>query len=114
MTRVKSAYFGAKPRYHESFIWVLLVISAGLLGDVAKDIWWLGVGEKDAWRFIAYLVHAWVAVTVTLIFYGLLRGGLISGPGGAKEINAYGIVGVSGVVGIFAEMVLSKLGGVLT
>jgi len=95
----------------------LIVIFMGLLGGVANDLYWLSresaSGELEARRFIAYFIHPWLAATVALIFYCVLRGGLISGPGSGKEVNAYGIAGVSGAVGIFAERVLSKLGGVL-
>ena len=95
----------------------LVVLVMGFLGGTTNDFWWLSyrsaMGEMKARQFITYLGHPWISAGVALIFYGVLRGGLISGPGGTKEVNSYGIAGVSGVVGLFANSVITKLGAVL-
>ena len=60
-------------------------------------VWWL-------------LLRIPIGVALALVFYMLIRGGLII-PNGSTEaqINPYGIAGLAGLIGMFAKQATDKL-----
>ncbi len=85
-----------------SFIYTAMSFSdyVGNRELVKSWIWW-------------YILKPFIAMTLSLIFYLLLRGGLLSvnGNGDAKvgSLNLHGIVAISAMVGLFSRQAIDKL-----
>jgi hypothetical protein len=96
---------------------LLIVLFAGLAGASLSSVWGLAYELQQQKlannEFLGYLIRPWIGTTVTLIFFGLFRGGLISGPNASKEINVYGMAGVAGLVGLSSIDIVYKLVGFL-
>ena len=92
---------------------LIIVLCMGLLGASADSLRWLG-DEVRQETFVkvaalAYVFRPWFGCVIAIFFYGMLRGGLVSGPGGSREINAYGLAGVSGLAGFSATQLINRL-----
>lgn len=92
---------------------LVIVFFMGLLGAATSSVWGLAYrvqgGNLQASEFLAYVVRPWIGCGVTMIFYGLLRGGLFTGAGASKEINVYGTAGLAGLAGFSATDLAAKL-----
>jgi hypothetical protein len=62
----------------------------------ASWVWW-------------YILRAWVGVSLAMIFYFVVRGGLLSGGASASDLNPFGVAAVSGLVGMFSKQATDKL-----
>lgn len=70
-------------------------------------------GLRDT-QVVWYTMRPWTSALITLIFYGLLRSGLlVVNLGAAKIINVYGLAGLAGVVGFVANEIFDKLTPIL-
>ncbi|WP_425244974.1 hypothetical protein [Streptomyces sp. NEAU-NA10] len=56
-----------------------------------------------------YLLRASIGVTLALLVYLLLRGGLFAGSSGAGSTNPYGFCGIAGLCGLFSKQATDKL-----
>lgn len=97
---------------------LLLVLAMGLIGGCAYVLWTLAdnvvyLGATDpsyharAFKEVQavwYVLPPWTSCMITLIFYGLIRSGLfmVAHFSNGKEINVYGIAGLSGAAGFFS------------
>jgi hypothetical protein len=97
----------AKPALQAERHLLLIVLFAGLAGASLSSVWGLAYELQQQKlannEFLGYLI----------IFFGLFRGGLISGPNASKEINVYGMAGVAGLVGLSSIDIVYKLVGFL-
>lgn len=80
-------------------IFSLFAISHHLGADKDFDATW------EAWYWLRPVIGAGLA----LVFYLLLRGGVLTIGADLKNLNLVGVAGVSGLVGMFAEQALHKL-----
>lgn len=92
---------------------LLIVIAMGMLGAATDSVWWLAYQIQEG-RFqpsesLGFLVKPWMGCVIAVLFYALLRGGLISGSAGSKEINVYGLAGMAGLAGLSATKLVTKL-----
>ena len=69
------------------------------------------VGNKkfiDSWTWW-YVLRPFIGMALALIFYFLIRGGLLSVGTGPEEANIFGIAAISGLVGMFSKHASDKL-----
>ena len=74
------------------------------------------VGNKSfvaSWTWW-YLLRPFIGMALALVFYFVIRGGLLSVQSKATEFNPYGIAAVAGLVGIFSKQATDKLEEVFT
>jgi hypothetical protein len=93
---------------------VLLVLLAGALGSYLHAIRSLAdfIGNRTAMAswFLWYIARPFVGMAMALIFYAVLRGGLLAGtPADAKVVNPFGVIAISALVGMFADKAAQKL-----
>src|ERR1051325_407924 len=93
---------------------VLLVLFAGGLGSYLHAIKSLVdyIGNqtaRESW-FWFYITRPFVGMSLALIFYAVIRGGFLAGtPADARSVNPFGVVALSGLVGMFADKAAQKL-----
>ena len=58
---------------------------------------------------LRYWCLPFAAAILALLFYLLIRGGLISAQGGTQDISPYGIAAVAGLVGLFSDQAAEML-----
>jgi hypothetical protein len=96
----------------------LLVVIAGCLGGTISALGFL-LSEYES-RGVVHLRNVpsltfipLVSAGLALVFYYVIRGGLLTAPSGGRTeldvINVYGVVGISALVGMFFSGALSKL-----
>ena len=69
---------------------------AGNRSLVASWLWW-------------YLLQPVAGMALALLFYVIIRGGLLAPGSFAGSVNPYGIAGLSGLVGMFSKQATDKL-----
>lgn len=92
---------------------VLLVMIVGLIGSyIHTTISFVNfTGNREltqSWLWY-YTTRPFVAPFLALIFYFLLRGGMLSAGVGSEDVNQYGILAVSLLVGLFSKQAIEKL-----
>ena len=95
---------------------LLLVIIAAALGSYihAATSFVSYVGNKSlvmSWAWW-YILRPFIGMALALVFYFVIRGGLLSAGTGAGEISVFGITAVAGLVGMFSKQATDKLGEV--
>jgi hypothetical protein len=86
----------------------------GLLHSLRSISWYVGERElKWSW-ILFYACLPFVGSILALLFYLVLRGGLISGSGTSKDLSPYGIAAISGLVGLFANQAAEMLKNVFS
>jgi hypothetical protein len=81
----------------------------GLLHSLRSIAWYVGQRElKWSW-ILFYACLPVVAGILALLFFFLLRGGLITTEGSAKDINPYGVAAIAGLVGLFSDQAAEML-----
>ena len=111
----KSRLFGGlfKVRVSGEACLILLVILSSCLGGfvyIASSFVY-HVGNKTFtthWVFW-YVIRLFIGIALALIFYFVLRGGLLTTTGSSQFINPFGIAGVGGLVGLFSKQATEKL-----
>lgn len=93
---------------------LLLVMVAAALGSYihASTSFVSYVGNKSlvmSWAWW-YILRPFIGVALALVFYFVIRGGLLAGGTGANDISIFGITAISGMVGMFSKQATDKLG----
>ena len=95
---------------------LLLVVIAAALGSYihAATSFVSYVGNKSlvmSWAWW-YILRPFIGVALALVFYFVIRGGLLSVNTQAGDISIFGITAVAGLVGMFSKQATDKLGEV--
>jgi hypothetical protein len=56
-----------------------------------------------------YLLRPFIGMTLALIMYFVVRGGLIGGSASAQNLSPYGVAAVAGLTGLFSKQATDKL-----
>ena len=92
---------------------IALVVLIGALGSYVHVATSFAsyVGNKkfiDSWTWW-YVLRPFIGVALALIFYFIIRGGLLSVGTGPADANIFGIAAISGLVGMFSKHASDKL-----
>lgn len=97
--------------------YLLLVISSGALGgsihSLTSFVEYVGARRLMKSWLLWYLYRVFVAVPLAMIFYLVIRGGIVSTGASASVLNPFGIAAVSGLVGMFSQSASDKLSEVV-
>ena len=92
---------------------ILLVVAVGALGSfihTATSFATFVGNQKMVWSWAWwYLLRPFIGLSLALIFYFAVRGGLLSASADAGSISLFGIAAVSGLVGMFSKQATDKL-----
>jgi len=101
----------------EARLLFIVMISAALGSYVHASTSFVSyVGNKSitmSWAWW-YILRPFIGMALALIFYFVIRGGLLSTGTSANEISLYGIAAVAGLVGMFSKQATDKLGELFT
>lgn len=56
-----------------------------------------------------YVLRPFIGMALALILYFVVRGGLITGTGGAENLSPYGVAAIAGMAGMFSKQATDKL-----
>ncbi|MFC5183038.1 IPT/TIG domain-containing protein [Actinomadura harenae] len=106
-------WFGWRTHVSRDKAMFLVVLAAGALGScvhVSRSLYWY-VGNRSLRRswLMMYLMLPFAGALLGLIVYLVLRGGLVTGAGGADDVNPYGIAAIAALVGLFSRETAEKL-----
>lgn len=92
---------------------LLIVAMAGALGSLVhafRSMFWY-VGNRDFVRswILMYILLPFVGLSMSLVFYFVLRGGLFSSQAPVQATNPFGFAGLAGLVGMFSNQAGLKL-----
>jgi hypothetical protein len=92
---------------------LLLVLCGGAIGGLVHMLQSFAVfmGSRQlvsSWVFW-YLTGPLKGALLGLVFYVLIRGGLLSGQGAENSLSVLGLTGASALVGLFSDQALDKL-----
>ena len=91
----------------------LIVVLAGAIGGSLHSLRSIAfyVGERQLrWSWILYYACLpVVASTMAIVFYLVLRGGLISSQASSRNLSPYGVAAVAGMVGLFSDQAAEML-----
>ncbi|MGE5860620.1 MAG: hypothetical protein ACM34J_08695 [Ignavibacteria bacterium] len=107
------SFFGWVLTIGSEIRFLLIVIVAAVLGSFihAATSFTSYVGNKSlvmSWAWWYYM-RPFIGIALSLIFYFVIRGGLLSAGTDAEEISVYGIAAVAGLVGMFSKQATDKL-----
>ena len=109
------ALFGPSFRVGEESRLILLVMLAGALGSYVHTAtsFVTYVGNRSlvsSWMWW-YVLRSFIGMSLALIFYFLIRGGLLSAGAwaGASEVSAFGITAIAALAGMFSKQATDKL-----
>jgi hypothetical protein len=92
---------------------MLVVLLAGTLGGLLHSLRSISqyVGERRLnWSWVLfYSCLPFVGAILALIFYLLIRGGLISAQGTTQDLNPYVLAAIAGLVGLFSIQAVEML-----
>ena len=113
-----AAWPGMPPRswlsaFSDEGRYILVVTAGGVLGSAVQALSSLTthIGNRrflKSW-VIAYVSRVFLGGPLALIFYFLIRGGLISSSGDARSVNPFGMAAVACLVGMFSQPAVEKL-----
>ena len=92
---------------------ILLVMLAGALGSYVHTatsfVTYVGNRSlKSSWMWW-YVLRPFIGMTLAVIFYFVIRGGLLSAGAGASEVSLFGITAVAALAGMFSKQATDKL-----
>lgn len=92
---------------------ILIVLSAGAVGSYvhAATSFASYVGNRRltmSWAWW-YILRPFIGMALALIFYFVLRGGLLSTGAEAQTVSVFGIAAVAGLAGMFSKQATDKL-----
>ncbi|MBM3775525.1 MAG: hypothetical protein FJW37_10220 [Acidobacteria bacterium] len=104
----------AEFRIDEETRLLLLALAAGSLGAYVHAIKsladYIGNRTLTASWFWFYITRPFVGTALALVFYAVIRGGFLVGtPAETSAVNPFGVVAISGLVGMFADKAANKL-----
>lgn len=92
---------------------ILIVILASALGSYvqAATSFVTYVGNRSLVRSWIwwYILRPFLGIPLAIIFYFVIRAGLLSTGTDASNVSLYGIAGISGLVGMFSKQATNKL-----
>ena len=105
--------FGEPVRFHPEAHLILMVIAAAALGSYVHTAtsFVSYVGNRKflvSWTWW-YMLRPMIGISLALVFYFVVRGGLLSAGAGADAVNPFGIAAVAGLVGMFSKQATDKL-----
>ena len=108
-----SRLLGARLRLDGDQRLFTVVALAGFLGGLihsARSLYWY-VGNRSLRRswLLMYVSLPFIGAALAVVFYIVLRGGLIAGQTTAAQLNAFGFAAVSVLVGLFSPEAAEKL-----
>ena len=56
-----------------------------------------------------YVLRPFIGMALAMVVYFVIRGGLITGAGGAENMNLYGVAATAGMCGLFSKQATDKL-----
>jgi len=92
---------------------ILLVIIAGALGSfvhvVTSFVDFVGAKKfKGSWTWW-YFLRPFSGSVLALIFYLIIRGGLLSTQIEGTDLSHFGVTGMAGLIGLFSKQAINKL-----
>jgi hypothetical protein len=109
--------FGLKAYIEKESRLALLVILSGALGSFIHTATSFSryIGHNKFYRrwLWWYILRPFIGSALALIFYFVIRGGLFTSTA-SNEINLYGILAISGMVGMFSKQATDKLNDLFT
>jgi len=92
---------------------ILLVMLAGALGSYVHTAtsFVTYVGNRSlvsSWMWW-YVLRPFIGMTLAMIFYFVIRGGLLSAGAGASEVSPFGITAIAALAGMFSKQATDKL-----
>ncbi|MGZ4690653.1 MAG: hypothetical protein ACXWAY_13590, partial [Acidimicrobiia bacterium] len=94
-------------------LYLVTVIALAAIGALVHALTSLskhsGQGEFNTRWTWWYLVHAPVGIGLALVFYAVIRGGLLSVSTGTTSLSPYGIGAIAALTGMFSEQVTGRL-----
>lgn len=90
----------------------LVYTSTIVVGRVVSNVNQAGIAEKPSWNssyVLWYLLHPLLGSSLSVIFYVVLRGGLVNLSVGTAALNLYGVAAISGMVGLSSKEATQKL-----
>jgi hypothetical protein len=108
-----SRLLGARLRLDGDQRLFTVVALAGFLGGLihsARSLYWYA-GNRSLRRswLLMYVSLPFIGAALAVVFYIVLRGGLIAGQTTAAQLNAFGFAAVSVLVGLFSPEAAEKL-----
>ena len=92
---------------------ILLVVIAGALGSfihvVSSFVDYVGNKEFEGCWTWWYFLRPFSGSVLALIFYLIIRGGLLSTQIEGNDLSHYGVAGMAGLVGLFSRQAIDKL-----
>jgi hypothetical protein len=93
---------------------MLVIIIVGAIGACVFSLWAIAhhlgaLRDFDAHWFAWYLFRPFVGAGLALIFYFLIRGGVLTLAASLQNLNLIVVAGLSGLIGMFSEQALHKL-----
>lgn len=93
--------------------YLVIAMLAGALGSYIHLATSFGdfVGNRQlvsSWQWW-YLLRPFIGMTLALIMYFVVRGGLIGGSASAQSLSPYGVAAVAGLSGLFSKQATDKL-----
>lgn len=109
--------FGLSVQLNQDQGLFVVVSLAGALGGVIHALrslyWYIGSRQlKRSWLAF-YICVPFVGAALSIVFFLVLRGGLISGQATASA-NVYGFAGIGALVGLFSAQAAQKLKEIFT
>lgn len=92
---------------------ILLVLAVGALGSYIHSatsfVSYVGNRSLLASWVLWYWLRPFIGMALALIFYFVIRGGLLSAGATAEELSLFGIMAIAGLVGMFSKQATDKL-----
>ena len=90
-----------------------VVALAGALGGQVHALrsfaWYVGNRRLKVSWLVRYFLTPFVAASLALVFYFVMRAGFFPTNSTTQNINVYGFAGMAGLVGLFSGMAVEKL-----
>jgi hypothetical protein len=109
----EASVFGIKFHISDEARLIFLVMLVGALGSYiyvatsfARHI---GAGDFDDNWIWWYVIRPFNGMALAVIFYFVIRGGLLFLGSGNGEVDIYGAVAMAGIVGMFSRQAIDKL-----
>ena len=106
--------FGLSPKGISAELWMIfVVIVSSALGSYVHAgtsfVDYAGnqrLGRTWIWW---YILRTPIGIALALVFYFVVRGGLLSAQTSSKELNSFGVAAIAGMVGMFSKQATDKL-----
>lgn len=112
-TLYATTFFGYSVSLPPDLRLLILVFISGGLGSLVHALrsffWYVGNRELARSWLLKYFLLPFVGSVLSVAFYFVLRGGLISSGSDTSSANEYGFLGMAILVGMFSEQAVLKL-----